>query len=88
MKKCYRCRENKEESDYHRDRTRHDGLSAWCKDCRNDYAAHYRTLDYVQVRNNDRAREGRIRRLANRLLGADMDEAAEAVAMWKERTKK
>ena len=33
MKRCSKCKKQKEESEFSKNRIRKDGLSTWCKDC-------------------------------------------------------
>lgn len=42
MKKCKKCNENKDESEFHKHTASKDGLQATCKKCRNITAANYR----------------------------------------------
>ena len=35
MKKCTKCKKNKKESNFHKRKVAKDGLSSWCKDCKN-----------------------------------------------------
>jgi hypothetical protein len=37
MKKCYKCQEVKNESEFHKDRTKKDGLDSCCKECKKQY---------------------------------------------------
>lgn len=41
-KRCSKCGEMKPRSEYHRDRQKRDGLSLWCKSCRNANSAAWR----------------------------------------------
>lgn len=34
MKKCYKCFREKDESEFYKDKSRSDGLQAWCKLCK------------------------------------------------------
>ena len=48
MKKCTKCLENKEISEFHILKTSKEGLSAWCKPCKKEYDKEYRSSDKVQ----------------------------------------
>ena len=37
MKYCPKCKAEKELSEFHKDRSREDGLKPWCKECRREY---------------------------------------------------
>lgn len=42
MKKCTKCGETKELSEFHNDLKQKDGLRSWCKECVRAYAAEHR----------------------------------------------
>lgn len=44
MKRCSRCREYKDESDYHKNTSKPDGLYNYCKECTSFYKRSYRRL--------------------------------------------
>jgi transposase-like protein len=46
FKRCYICHEWKELFNYHRDRTRHDGLQSRCKICHRNYDRQYQHRKY------------------------------------------
>ena len=41
MKKCSRCKIDKDESNYHNCKTKKDGLTSFCKDCSRKFAYNY-----------------------------------------------
>jgi len=41
MKKCFKCKLEKEESDFSKDTTRKDGLNSKCKSCQSEYYKKY-----------------------------------------------
>jgi thioredoxin 1 len=55
MKKCLKCKQDKEDSEFHKNKTKKDGLQSYCKPCLNEAViGHYRNnLDY---RNKQRSR--------------------------------
>ena len=42
MKKCAKCQETKPKTEYHKNSTTEDGLTNYCKPCKNDYNKRYR----------------------------------------------
>ena len=60
MKTCPRCKKTLPKSSYHKNKARHDGLAAQCKNCKNkmsqkDYAKnieHYRKVHNLWYKNN------------------------------------
>ena len=42
MKRCSKCKKQKDESEFNKNRSRKDGLSVWCKKCKREYGRkHY-----------------------------------------------
>ena len=42
MKKCPCCGKGKDTEDFYKNRSLKDGLSAYCKDCQNQYSKEYK----------------------------------------------
>ena len=53
MKTCSKCQQTKPSSAYSKDRTKKDGLQAYCKDCVKEYNGKPESIE----RNNERSRE-------------------------------
>lgn len=51
MKRCYKCKQEKDESSFNKDKNRKDGLSPICKECKHKY--------YLSVKNNEDYKEKR-----------------------------
>lgn len=58
-KRCSKCGESKPHSEYHRDKQKRDGLSAWCKSCRNASGAAWRE-EHGEAWKAQRAEERRV----------------------------
>lgn len=53
-KQCSNCKRKLPMSDYHRDRTRPDGLKAYCKDCISEFSKEYKSRSDVKARARER----------------------------------
>ncbi len=49
MRTCNKCHQVKDESEFHKDRTRVDGLAYVCKACRREQTKHYRETNHALV---------------------------------------
>jgi hypothetical protein len=47
MKRCSKCKERKVDTDFHKDKTKHDGRKTWCKKC--DSVAGKTLYDYIKT---------------------------------------
>lgn len=45
MKKCSHCKENKNESEFFKNKLNKDGLNYWCKECIGEYIKNHRKTD-------------------------------------------
>ena len=63
MKTCYRCKETKEYSEFHKNKSKKDGYTTYCKKCQLEYIKSRPATAKVQ-RNNKRAIATRNRRYA------------------------
>ncbi len=70
-KRCTKCLEWKPISDFHRDRTKRDGLKAQCRACQNESKREYRARPDVKARQRTRSRThprlGAVRLLPGRI---------------------
>lgn len=60
MKRCPKCKQGKDETNFCKNKSMNDGLSCWCKECSNKYNTKYRrkcgikAKKYAIVRNDDK----------------------------------
>lgn len=62
MKRCTRCRIEKEELEFSKNKTSKDGLNCWCKDCCREHMKEYRKTDKYKEHNREYQRTDKRRK--------------------------
>jgi len=50
MKKCTKCKIEKELSEFHKNKTKPDGYAYWCKECKSEYRVQYNIKNKEKIR--------------------------------------
>jgi len=61
MKKCLKCKQEKNVSEFAKKSERRDGLQTWCRDCKNAYSRNYYKTTDLKDRLKDKNTARRIR---------------------------